>query len=74
MSNVPPSQEQLSEVDHLYRRLSALDPGHPGEWVRRKVQAYAAQQAAERAVRASAKSQRELQLRSANTESGRHAD
>ena len=55
MSKVPPSQDQLSEIDHLYRRLSALDPGRPGEWVRRKVQAYAAQQAAERAVRASAK-------------------
>jgi len=50
-----PSQDPLSEVDNLYRRLSALDPGRPGEWVRRKVQAYAAQQAAERAVRASAK-------------------
>src|ERR1700722_2685095 len=55
MSQAPPSQDPLSEVDHLYRRLSALDPGRPGEWVRRKVQAYAAQQAAERAVRASAK-------------------
>jgi RNA polymerase sigma factor (sigma-70 family) len=49
------NQDQLGEVDHLYRRLSALDPGRPGEWVRRKVQAYAAQQAAERAVRASAR-------------------
>src|SRR5882724_12166552 len=54
MSKVPPSQDQLSEIDHLYRRLTALDPGRPGEWVRRRVQAYAAQQAAERAVRASA--------------------
>jgi DNA-directed RNA polymerase specialized sigma24 family protein len=54
-SEVQQSQDQLSEVDHLYRRLSALDPGRPGEWVRRKVQAYATQQAAERAVRASAK-------------------
>jgi RNA polymerase sigma factor (sigma-70 family) len=51
----PPNQDQLSEVDHLYRRLTALDTGRPGEWVRRKVQAYAAQQAAERAVRASAR-------------------
>jgi hypothetical protein len=55
MSRVPPNQDQLDEVDHLYRRWSALDRGRPGEWVRRKVQAYAAQQAAERAVRASAK-------------------
>jgi hypothetical protein len=55
MSNVPPNQDQLSEVDHLYRRLSALDSSRPGEWVRRKVQAYAAQQAAERAVRANAR-------------------
>jgi DNA-directed RNA polymerase specialized sigma24 family protein len=54
-SEVPPSQDPLSEVDHLYRRLSALDPSRPSEWVRRKVQAYAAQQAAERTVRESAK-------------------
>jgi hypothetical protein len=55
MSEVTSSQDELSEVDTLYRRLSASDPGRPGEWVRRKVQAYAAQQAAERAVRDSAK-------------------
>ncbi|MFL6603714.1 MAG: ankyrin repeat domain-containing protein [Steroidobacteraceae bacterium] len=55
MSKVSPSQDQMTEVDHLYRRLSALDPARPGEWVRRRVQAYAAQQAAERAVRANAK-------------------
>jgi DNA-directed RNA polymerase specialized sigma24 family protein len=54
-SEVPPGQDPLSEVDHLYRRLSALDPSRPSEWVRRKVQAYAAQQAAERTVRESAK-------------------
>jgi RNA polymerase sigma factor (sigma-70 family) len=52
--HVPPNPDPLSEVDSLYRRLSALDPGRPGEWVRRKVQAYAAQQAAERALRANA--------------------
>jgi RNA polymerase sigma-70 factor (ECF subfamily) len=52
--HVPSNPDPLSEVDSLYRRLSALDPGHPGEWVRRKVQAYAAQQAAERALRANA--------------------
>jgi hypothetical protein len=55
MSKVPPTTEQLSDVDQLYRRLSAQDAGRPGEWVRRKVQAYAAQQAAERAVRSNAK-------------------
>src|SRR3954465_12147392 len=60
MSEVSPSQDQLSEEDRLYRRLSAVDPGRPGEWVRRKVQAYAAQQAAERAVRATAKTQDNL--------------
>jgi RNA polymerase sigma-70 factor (ECF subfamily) len=49
------SEDQLSEVDDLYRRLSALDAGRPEEWVRRKVQAYSAQQAAERAVRATVK-------------------
>ena len=54
-SEVPSNGDPLSEVDHLYRRLSKLDPGHPGEWVRRKVQAYATQQAAERVVRASTK-------------------
>lgn len=54
-SEVPPGQDPVAEVDHLYRRLSALDPSRPSEWVHRKVQAYAAQQAAERAVRESAK-------------------
>jgi hypothetical protein len=49
------SRNDLADVDELYRRLSALDPGRPGEWVRRKVQAYAAQQTAERAVRESTK-------------------
>jgi hypothetical protein len=38
-------------TDSLYRRLAALDSRRPGEWVRRKVQAYSAQQAAERALR-----------------------
>src|SRR3954463_16079549 len=56
MSKVPPNPEPLDDVDQVYRRLSAQDAGRPGEWVRRKVQAYAAQQAAERAVRANAKS------------------
>src|SRR4051812_1459591 len=56
MSKVTTNQDQLGEVDQIYRRLSAQDAGRPGEWVRRKVQAYAAQQAAERAVRANAKS------------------
>jgi hypothetical protein len=55
MNEVTSSQDELSEVDNLYRRFSASDPGRPGEWVRRKVQAYAAQQAAERAVRESMK-------------------
>src|SRR3569833_2591312 len=55
MSKVPPTTDQQSDVDQIYRRLSGQDPGRPGEWVRRRVQAYAAQQAAERAVRSSAK-------------------
>src|SRR5262249_12967527 len=46
-----PGQDDTHEVEQLYRRLSALDPGRPGEWVRRRVQAYSAQQAAERAIR-----------------------
>ena len=54
MSQVTSSQGDLGEVDELYRRWSASDPGRPGEWVRRKVQAYAAQQTAERAVRKTA--------------------
>jgi len=53
--DVPANPEDLSDVDQLYRRLSGVDPGKPGEWVRRKVQAYSAQQAAERSVRESAK-------------------
>jgi DNA-directed RNA polymerase specialized sigma24 family protein len=59
-SEVTPSQDPLSEVDHLYRRLSTLDPSRPSEWVRRKVQAYAAQQAAERTVRESAKAKESI--------------
>ena len=55
MSKVPPTADQQSDVDQIYRRLSAQDAGRPGEWVRRKVQAYAAQQAAERAVRSNMK-------------------
>jgi DNA-directed RNA polymerase specialized sigma24 family protein len=51
----PAAQDPLSEADQLYRRLSSADQGKPGEWVRRKVQAYSAQQAAERAVRYSSK-------------------
>ena len=57
MNEVSTSQGDLTEVDDLYRRLSARDPGRPGEWVRRKVQAYAAQQAAERAVRKTVKAE-----------------
>ena len=53
--DVPSNPDDLSDVDQLYRRLSGVDPGKPGEWVRRKVQAYSAQQAAERSVRDSAK-------------------
>ena len=55
MNEASPSQNEPTEVDSLYRRLSALDSRRPGEWVRRKVQAYAAQQAAERALRESSK-------------------
>src|SRR4051812_38440067 len=55
MNKVPPNAEQSTDIDQIYRRLSGQDPGRPGEWVRRRVQAYAAQQAAERAVRSSAK-------------------
>src|SRR5205823_990667 len=54
-SGVAANPDQLSEIDTLYRRWSATDPGRPGEWVRRKVQAYAAQQTAERALKANAK-------------------
>ena len=31
--HVPPNPDPLKEVESLYRRLSALDPGHPGERV-----------------------------------------
>ena len=55
MSEASSSQNDPTEVDNLYRRLSALDSRRPGEWVRRKVQAYAAQQAAERTLRESTK-------------------
>ena len=55
MNEASTSQNEPTEVDNLYRRLSALDSRRPGEWVRRKVQAYAAQQAAERALRESSK-------------------
>ena len=58
MSEVTSSQDELSEVDNLYRRLSTADQGRPGEWVRRKVQAYAAQQAAEREAISSASIER----------------
>src|ERR1700722_14633656 len=54
MSEVTSAQKELSEVDQLYRRLAALDSRRPGEGVRRKVQAYSAQQAAERALRETA--------------------
>jgi DNA-directed RNA polymerase specialized sigma24 family protein len=51
----PANPDDFSDVDQSYRRLSGMDPGRPGEWVRRKVQAYSAQQAAERSVRESSK-------------------
>lgn len=51
----PANPDDFSDVDQVYRRLSGMDPGRPGEWVRRKVQAYSAQQAAERSVRESSK-------------------
>ncbi len=51
----PANPDDFSDVDQNYRRLSGMDPGRPGEWVRRKVQAYSAQQAAERSVRESSK-------------------
>src|SRR5580700_3261551 len=54
MSEVTSAQNELSEVDQLYKRLAASDTLRPGEWARRKVQAYAAQQAAERSLRESA--------------------
>jgi DNA-directed RNA polymerase specialized sigma24 family protein len=52
---VPANPDDLGDVEQLYRRLSGIDAGRPGEWVRRKVQAYSAQQAAERSVRDSSK-------------------
>src|SRR3984885_14028297 len=54
MNEASTSQTEPTEVDTLSRPSSALDSRRPGEWVRRKVQAYAAQQAAERALRQSA--------------------
>jgi RNA polymerase sigma-70 factor (ECF subfamily) len=51
----PANPDDFSDVDQMYRRLSGSDAGRPGEWVRRKVQAYSAQQAAERSVRETAK-------------------
>jgi hypothetical protein len=54
MSEASSAQNELSDVDQLYKSLAARDPRRPGEWARRKVQAYAAQQAAERALRESA--------------------
>jgi hypothetical protein len=54
MNAVISPQKEFSEADQQYRRLAALDSRRPGEWVRRKVLAYAAQQAAERALRESA--------------------
>src|ERR1700722_20440946 len=55
MNEASTSQNEPTEVDNLYRRLSSLDSRRPGEWVRRKVQAYSAQQAAERSLRESSK-------------------
>ncbi|HEY6923505.1 MAG TPA: ankyrin repeat domain-containing protein [Steroidobacteraceae bacterium] len=54
-AEAPANPDDFSDVDQNYRRLSGMDPGRPGEWVRRKVQAYSAQQAAERSVRESSK-------------------
>jgi DNA-directed RNA polymerase specialized sigma24 family protein len=51
----PANPDDFSDVDQTYRRLAGMDPARPGEWVRRKVQAYSAQQAAERSVRESSK-------------------
>ena len=53
--DAPANADDMSDVEQIYRRLSGVDAGRPGEWVRRKVQAYSAQQAAERSVRDSAK-------------------
>ena len=52
MSEVPPSQDPLDDVDESYRRASALDPSRPSESVRRAVLAYATHLAAERVVKA----------------------
>jgi RNA polymerase sigma factor (sigma-70 family) len=51
----PANPDDMSDVDQMYRRWSGVDTGRPGEWVRRKVQAYSAQQAAERSVRENSK-------------------
>jgi hypothetical protein len=47
----PPPPEPRDEVDDLYRQASALDPGRPGEAVRRRVLEHATQLASERANR-----------------------
>src|ERR1700761_2247155 len=57
MSAVISPQKESSDADQQYRSLAALDSRRPGEWVRRKVQAYAAQQAAERALRKTVKAE-----------------
>jgi Ankyrin repeats (3 copies) len=51
MNEVPPSQDELKDVDDHYRRAAALDPSRPSELARRAVLSYAAQLAAERAVK-----------------------
>jgi Ankyrin repeats (3 copies) len=46
MSNLPPDHEDSTEVDALYRRLSAADPSQPGPGVRQAVLTHATQLAA----------------------------
>ena len=49
MSELTPDNEESTEVDALYRRLSAADPSQPGEGVRLAVLAYATRRAAQAA-------------------------
>lgn len=51
MTEVPPQQDPLEDIDEYYRRLSALDPSRPSGWVHRAVLDSAARLARERAAK-----------------------
>ena len=50
MNELPPSDDSPDDIDELYRRASALHPGHPSGATRRAVLKHAADFAAEGAV------------------------